>query len=93
MTIDKDSLIRLSAFQHVQSLMATHDHLTANDIKPGFQFKGQRIPLMNPRRGIFKPQQMEHLLSIKTVYPKPGGKVWYDDQRDVHKRLFQGDSF
>jgi putative restriction endonuclease len=46
---------------------------------------------MNPQRGIFKPQQMEYLLSIKTVYPKPGGRVWYDDQRDVHKRIFEGE--
>jgi putative restriction endonuclease len=87
----QDTLMRLAAFQHVQSLIATHDHLTANEIKPGFQYQGQRIPLMNPQRGIFKPQQMEYLLSIKTVYPKPGGRVWYDDQRDVHQRIFEGD--
>lgn len=87
----QDALIRLAAFQHVQSLIATHEHLTATEIKPGFQYQGQRIPLINPRRGIFKPQQMEYLLSIKTVYPKPGGRVWYDDQRDVHKRIFEGE--
>ena len=87
----QDTLIRLAAFQHVQGLVAKHDHLTAKEIKPGFQYQGQRIPLMNPQRGIFKPQQMEYLLSIKTVYPKPGGRVWYDDQRDVHKRIFEGE--
>jgi putative restriction endonuclease len=54
-------------------------------------FAGERIPLMNPQRGIFKPQQMRFLLSIKTVFPKPGGKVWYDDQRDVHRQIFEGD--
>jgi hypothetical protein len=21
----------------------------------------------------------------------PGGKVWYDDQRDVHRQIFEGD--
>lgn len=89
--VSQDTLIRLAAFQQVQSLVATHDHLTAKEIKPGFQYQGQRIPLMNPQRGIFKPQQMEYLLSIKTVYPKPGGRVWYDDQRDVHKRIFEGE--
>lgn len=46
---------------------------------------------MNPQRGIFKPQQMRFLLSIKTVFPKPGGKVWYDDQRDVHRQIYDGD--
>jgi putative restriction endonuclease len=30
-------------------------------------------------------------LSIKTVFPRPGGKVWYDDQRDVHEQIFEGD--
>jgi putative restriction endonuclease len=54
-------------------------------------FGGERIPLINPQRGIFKPRQMRYLLSIKTVYPRPGGKVWYDDQRRVHRQIFQGD--
>ncbi len=36
-------------------------------------------------------QQMRFLLSIKTVFPKPGGKVWYDDQREVHRQIFEGD--
>jgi hypothetical protein len=34
---------------------------------------------------------MRYLLSIKTVFPKPGGRVWYDDQRDVHRQIFEGD--
>jgi putative restriction endonuclease len=47
--------------------------------------------VINPQRGIFKPQQMRYLLSIRTVFPKPGGKVWYDDQRDVHRQIFEGE--
>ena len=34
---------------------------------------------------------MKFLLSIKTVFPKPGGRVWYDDQREVHRQIFDGD--
>ena len=34
---------------------------------------------------------MRFLLSIKTVFPKAGGKVWYDDQREVHRQIFAGD--
>jgi putative restriction endonuclease len=68
-----------------------HDHLTGTELKPGFIFEGYRIPLINPQRGIFKPQQMRFLLSIKTVFPKPGGRVWYDDQREVHRQIFEGD--
>jgi putative restriction endonuclease len=86
-----DSLIRVAAFEHVRPLAEVHDHLTGTELKPGFLFRGERIPLINPQRGIFKPQQMRFLLSIKTVLPKPGGKVWYDDQREVHRQIFEGD--
>jgi putative restriction endonuclease len=86
-----DTLMRVAAFDHVRRLNEIHDHLTATELKPGFIFRGERIPLVNPQRGIFKPQQMRFLLSIKTVFPKPGGKVWYDDQRDVHHQIFHGD--
>ena len=86
-----DMLIRLAAFEHVRKLQEVHDHFTAKELRPGFVFDGERIPLINPQRGIFKPQQMQFLLSIKTVFPKPGGKVWYDDQREVHRQIFEGD--
>jgi putative restriction endonuclease len=87
----RDTLMRMAAFEHVRSLGEVHDHLTAAELKPGFVFDGERIPLINPQRGIFKPQQMRFLLSIKTVFPKPGGRVWYDDQRNVHRQIFEGD--
>jgi putative restriction endonuclease len=46
---------------------------------------------VNPRRGIFKPAQMRFLLSVNTVFPKSGNRVWYDDQREVHRQVFDGD--
>ena len=88
---DRDTLMRVAAFEHVRKLGEVHDHLTANELKPGFIFDGERIPLINPQRGIFKPQQMRFLLSIKTVFPRPGTRVWYDDQRNVHRQIFEGD--
>jgi putative restriction endonuclease len=88
---DRDTLMRMAALEHVRRLGEIHDHLTATELKPGFVFEGERVPLINPQRGIFKPRQMRFLLSIKTVFPKPGGKVWYDDQREVHRQIFEGD--
>jgi len=88
---DRDTPMRLAAFEHVRRLGEVHDHLTATELKPGFIFEGERIPLINPQRGIFKPQQMRFLLSIRTVFPRPGGRVWYDDQREVHRQIFQAD--
>jgi len=88
---DRDKLIRLAAFEQVRRLSESHDHLTANEFRAGFAFNGERIPLINPQRGIFKPRQMRFLLSVKTVFPRPGGRVWYDDQREVHHQIFEGD--
>lgn len=88
---DRDARMRLAAFGHVRRLTQVHHHLTARELKPGFVFEGERIPLVNPQRGIFKPSRMRFLLSIKTVFPKPGSKVWYDDQREVHRQIYEGD--
>jgi len=65
--------------------------LDSADLAGGFEFGGDRIPLINPRRGIFKPRQMERLLSIKTVFLRRGARVWYDDQRDAHRQIYAGD--
>ena len=86
-----DTRMRLTAFEHVRALADLHDQLTFEMLRAGFTFRGTRIPLINPQRGIFKPHQMRFLLSIKTVIPRRGGKVWYDDQRDAHRQIYQGD--
>lgn len=91
MTQEKDTAMRASAFEHLRRLSETHTHLTSKELGGGFIFEGERIPLMNPQRGIFKPRQMQFLLSIKTVFPRRGAKIWYDDQREVHRRIFEGD--
>lgn len=86
-----EQVLRLAAFREVRRLADVNGHLTSRDLRAGFQFEGQRIPLINPQRGIFKPTQMRFLLSIRTVYPRPGARVWYDDQRQVHRQIFEGD--
>jgi putative restriction endonuclease len=75
----------------VRRLNATHDYLSSRQLADGFLFEGNRIPLINPQRGIFKPKQMRYLLSIRTVFPKPGAKIWYDDQRQVHRQIYQSE--
>jgi putative restriction endonuclease len=39
----------------VRTLCEIHDHLTAQQLGEGFIVDSQRYPLVNPRRGIFKP--------------------------------------
>ncbi len=86
-----DGTIRLAAFRHVRHLQETNDALTSDHLRAGFVFEGERVPLINPQRGIFKPQRMQHLLSIRTVYPRSGARVWYDDQRQVHQQIYESD--
>ena len=90
-TGDTDHQIRMAAFKHLTKLSEMHDHLTTELIKLGFIFKGERIPLVNPQRGIFKPKQMKYLLSIRTVVPKSGKRIWYDDQREAHRQIYGND--
>jgi putative restriction endonuclease len=86
-----DALLRRAAFDHVRALQERHDALTSEHLKAGFPWQSQRIPLVNPQRGIFKPRSMRYLLSIRTVYPRAGNRIWYDDQRQVQQQLYAGD--
>ena len=87
-----DAQLRQAAFDHVNRLRSWRGGvLDSGDLGGGFQFAGERIPLINPQRGIFKPRQMASLLSIRTVFPRRGGRVWYDDQRDAHQQIYAGD--
>ncbi len=83
--------MRKQAFAHVLHLQQVHDALTHQVLNGGFSFEGERIPLVNPRRGIFKPQKMQFLLSIKTTFPGPGRKIWYDDQRNSLRQILAAD--
>ncbi len=87
-----DAQLRQAAFDHVNRLAAVRDGVVDSaDLAGGFEFGGERIPLVNPQRGIFKPRQMAHLLSIRTVFPRQGGRVWYDDQREAHRQIYAGE--
>lgn len=86
----EDDDLRAAAFAHVSALSAQYGVLDSRIIAGGFEFDGQRVPLVNPQQGIFKPRQMRYLLSIRTVIPRKGAKVWYDDQRQVHDQIYAG---
>jgi putative restriction endonuclease len=88
----RDIQPRQVAFDHVNRLASLNGGvLDSADLAGGFELGGDRVPLINPQRGIFKPRQMEHLLAIRTVFPRRGGRVWYDDQREAHRQIYAGD--
>jgi putative restriction endonuclease len=58
-----DAPIRAAAFAHLRRLQELHENLNSAHLAAGFSFDGERVPFINPRRGIFKPQRMRFLLS------------------------------
>ena len=87
---DLNQLMRKTAFERVKALTETYGHLTHHQLSKEFYFRGERIPIFHPQRGIHKPQQMQYLLSIKTGFVMPGKKVSYDDQRHALDQIFRG---
>jgi putative restriction endonuclease len=85
-----DAAMRDAAMTELERRAAGRS-LEAEDLAAGFLFRGERIPFVNPQRGIFKPRVMRFLLSIRTVYPRTGARVWYDDQRRVHQQIHSGE--
>lgn len=91
--IELDSQIRLEAFARVKELTERYGTVTDAQLKRGFTYNGEQIHFYNKPRGIFKPKQTKYLLSIKTVFPRPGRRIWYDDQRQVLQQLYDSDEF
>lgn len=83
-----DTEMRMAAFERVSTLASAKGVVGSADLDEGFTFGGERVPIYNPRRGIFRPRQMAFPLSIRTVYPKKGNRVWYDDQSEAHRQIF-----
>lgn len=83
-----DLAIRRAAIAHLERIAGPERVVSSEQLAAGFMFQGERVPLVNPQRGIFKPRRLTYVLSIRTVFPKPGAKVWYDDQRSVHQQIF-----
>lgn len=85
-----DAAMRQAAIAELERRAAGRP-LDADDLAAGFRFRGERVPFVNPQRGIFKPRVMQYLLSIRTVFPRTGARVWYDDQRRVHEQIHAGE--
>ena len=66
---DPNALVRLAAFKFLdeQTRLASDDGaLPRSVLAQGFNFEGERVPLLGPQ-GIFKPRLLDLPLSITTV--------------------------
>jgi hypothetical protein len=76
--VDLDWRLRLAAFAELQRIRESKqgvDIATRDELERGFGFERERIRLIPPRQGIWKPAQLGRdgaALTIVTVAPKPG---------------------
>ena len=90
---DPEVDIRLAVFTRLRDLMLLYgDALPWAALADGFTARGRRFRFASAAEGIFRPTGMTGLLSLKTVVPKPKGRIWYHDQSapdlDTTKDLF-----
>lgn len=78
---DPDADIRISAFQHLRAAVRAYGGpLPWSLLKEGFVSRGRRFLFASAAEGIFRPIGMSGVLSLKTVVPRPKGRIWYHDQ-------------
>jgi putative restriction endonuclease len=78
---DTDTVVRLAAFRFLEEqtrLSPETGTLSRTVLANGFNFEGQRVPLMGPQ-GIFKPRLCDIPISITTVPLVEGKDRPYDD--------------
>lgn len=83
----------MAAFDHVRLLSDAHGVLTYALLREGFFYREERILLLNKPRGIFKPAQLSHPLSLKTSIPRRGRASTYADQDNAHSEVFRGEEY
>lgn len=80
MATHPETSIRLAAFEFLSGLVDRHgDVLPIAPLRQGFQYQGQRVPLMGPQ-GIFKPAALSTPISITTTPEVPGRPRPYEDE-------------
>lgn len=79
--LSTDEELRAATFAQVQRLRARHGaRIPAQELSAGVQFRGERVPIWNYQKGIFKPAVLGRdgaALSVQTSAESP-----YEDEHD-----------
>jgi putative restriction endonuclease len=89
-----DAQIRMAAFNALDQLLVGRGVLPWSEIDQGFAVPGfpQPVRFAGRASGIFKPKEMNSVLSVRTSMPRRGRKIWYKDQNEGRNAIFAGDS-
>jgi putative restriction endonuclease len=84
----------MAAFATLDRLLVGRGVLPWSEIESGFVVSGFSVPIRFAGRatGIFKPKEMTSVLSVRTVMPRAGRKIWYKDQNQGRDAIFAGDT-
>ncbi len=77
----RDAAVRMAAFRFLETELEKTEEFTLpfDVLRRGFDFEGQRVPLLGPQ-GIFKPAVLPKLpLTITSAPPNPRKPAPYDD--------------
>jgi putative restriction endonuclease len=89
MEFDYDLRLRLAVFEHVTRLQREGGGvITWRQLNQGLLFEGQRVPIWNQQKGIFRPAVLREsgaALSIQTSFDGPYDDASHDDDRFVYK--------
>ena len=83
---DQDALVRKSAFAWLEFQCQLHSGVLPRTLlSEGFEFNGQRVPLVSPQ-GIFKPAVCPEI--PLTITTSPSGGPYSDSFTDDHRLLY-----
>ncbi|WP_370890131.1 HNH endonuclease [Janibacter sp. GXQ6167] len=77
--LDDDAELRRAAMDWLAARTSDGQETIDRQTLSDFEFRGQRIPLVDPQRGIRKPAHLESALSIVTTYRPDGAARPYED--------------
>jgi putative restriction endonuclease len=88
--LDFDMRLRLAAFEHVRRLRdASGGVVTWRRLNDGMQFEGERVPIWNQQKGIFRPAVLREsgaALTIQTSFDGPYEDRWSPgDERLIYR--------
>ncbi len=86
-----DAKYRHAAYAHLTQLLGGRSTLEREAMAIPYYVGEERLTLVDPQRGIHRPRAMKHLLSITTVVPARGRKIWYADQTKVHQNIYEAE--
>lgn len=83
-----DALLRAKAFEWLNQQVAIHGDILPRDLLlKGFEFQGNRYPLISSMKGIWKPSGLTVPLSILTGVSNPYKDFHYEDGTMIYKYM------